>query len=313
MSEFVTAAIVPEVLAAFNPSVSFYVSYRSADGDAALLHPGAKLTTAEAKAPLELSVDNIGNATNITSTTRYIVYMIGPDVPSRSTPTSRNVRHYLAGNFTISPQNSSLLATASLFTNSTVATNEYAAPAPSAGTISHRYIYLLYTQPPALNSKSFESLGFNASARAGFNLTAFRILAGLGPSIGGTFFETDTEANSTSRGLSTGTSTSPSSTRKVNNTSSAMKLGGGAGSAYELLITAGTAVMGAMLFWDFFELVCSDLCWSIWCSILGSALSGRWASSCAISIRYLSDEPRFLCFSLFDYMFLPSYGCHSTV
>ena len=96
---------------------------------------------------------------------------IGPDVPSRSNPTSRNVRHYLAGNLTLSSQNSSVLATASLLSNSSAATNEYAAPAPSAGTGSHRYVYLLYTQPAALNSKSFASLGFNASARTGFNVS----------------------------------------------------------------------------------------------------------------------------------------------
>lgn len=44
------------------------------------------------------------------------------------------------------------------------------APAPSAGTGSHRYVYLLYTQPKALNTKSFASLGFNTSARTGFNV-----------------------------------------------------------------------------------------------------------------------------------------------
>jgi len=75
-SGFASAAIVPEVLAAFNPSVAFYVSYQSADGDAALLHPGATLTTAEAKAPFEMSVENIMNVTNVTDSTRFIVYMV---------------------------------------------------------------------------------------------------------------------------------------------------------------------------------------------------------------------------------------------
>ncbi|KAG4443977.1 hypothetical protein IFR05_000524 [Cadophora sp. M221] len=251
-SEFVSAAIVPEVLAAFNPSVSFYVGYQSADGDAALLHPGAKLTTAEAKAPFEMSVENIRNATNITASTRYIVYMIGPDVPSRSSPTSRNVRHYLAGNLTVSSQNSPVLATASLLSNSSAATNEYAAPAPSPGTGSHRYVYLLYTQPTALNSKSFASLGFNVSARTGFNLTAFRSLAGLGPSIGGTLFEIDTDANSTSVDSPSGTATGTTSATNsgggnANNTSGAVRRGG-LGPVYELLVVTGTVALGAVLF-----------------------------------------------------------------
>lgn len=44
-ADFSTAQIVPEVLAAFNPSVAFYAGFASADGDAALLTPGMTLTT----------------------------------------------------------------------------------------------------------------------------------------------------------------------------------------------------------------------------------------------------------------------------
>jgi phosphatidylethanolamine-binding protein (PEBP) family uncharacterized protein len=95
---------------------------------------------------------------------------IGPDVPSRSNPTSRNVRHFLAGNLTLSSKKSSILPTAILLSNSSAATNEYAAPAPSPNTGSHRYVYLLYTQPPALNTKGITSLGFNVSNRVGFNV-----------------------------------------------------------------------------------------------------------------------------------------------
>ncbi|PVH77680.1 hypothetical protein DL98DRAFT_517264 [Cadophora sp. DSE1049] len=104
-------------------------------------------------------------------------FYIGPDVPSRSNLTSRNVRHYLVGNLTASSQNSSVLATASLLSNSSVATNEYDAPALSAGTGSHRYVYLLYTQPAALNSKLFASLEFNASDRTVFDVSISNLRA----------------------------------------------------------------------------------------------------------------------------------------
>jgi len=44
-ADFATAQIVPEVLAAFNPSVAFYATYKHEDdGDAALLVPGANLS-----------------------------------------------------------------------------------------------------------------------------------------------------------------------------------------------------------------------------------------------------------------------------
>ena len=74
---------------------------------------------------------------------------------------------------------------------------------------------------------------------------AFRALAGLGPAIGGTFFEIDTDANSTSDDPATGTGTASGST---NNTSGASSRAGGMGSAYELLIATGTAIVGAALF-----------------------------------------------------------------
>jgi phosphatidylethanolamine-binding protein len=75
-SSFTSAEIVPDVLAAFSPSLSFYAGYTSADGDGAMLMPGTVLTTAEAKAPFEMSVENIASTANVTSSTRFIVYMV---------------------------------------------------------------------------------------------------------------------------------------------------------------------------------------------------------------------------------------------
>jgi hypothetical protein len=75
-SEFTSSAIVPEVLATFNPSVEFYVGFNSDDGSKGLLTPGLNLSLTEAKAPFELSVANIANATNITSSSRFIVYLV---------------------------------------------------------------------------------------------------------------------------------------------------------------------------------------------------------------------------------------------
>lgn len=75
-SSFTGSGIVPDVLAAFSPSVVFYVGFKADDGNKALLEPGVNLKIAEAKAPFELSVENIGNATNVTSSSRFIVYMV---------------------------------------------------------------------------------------------------------------------------------------------------------------------------------------------------------------------------------------------
>lgn len=45
-SDFASAKIVPDVLPAFKPSVSFYAGYASTDGDDGLVMPGMNLTTA---------------------------------------------------------------------------------------------------------------------------------------------------------------------------------------------------------------------------------------------------------------------------
>lgn len=75
-SSFASAGIVPEVLAAFNPSVGFYVGFESSDGDGELMMPGMTIATAQAKAPFEMSVEGIENAANVTADTRFIVYMV---------------------------------------------------------------------------------------------------------------------------------------------------------------------------------------------------------------------------------------------
>ncbi|XMA20918.1 hypothetical protein WAI453_013709 [Rhynchosporium graminicola] len=79
--------------------------------------------------------------------------------------------------------------------------------------------------------------------------TAFHALAGLGPSIGGTFFEFDTDANLTN-GTSTGTApvTTSTSSGIMMNTSGAVRQAGYFGAVYELLIVTGPVSLGAGIF-----------------------------------------------------------------
>ncbi len=77
-NRFQQSGIVPEVIAALDPSVSFYATYQAADGHNELLVPGSSLSITEARQPLEFSVENLSNATNITATTRYLIYLVWP-------------------------------------------------------------------------------------------------------------------------------------------------------------------------------------------------------------------------------------------
>ncbi|KAK4120426.1 PEBP-like protein [Parathielavia appendiculata] len=199
-NQFVASGIVPEVVAALDPSVSFYASYKAGDDDHdELLVPGSSLSVSEATMPFEFSVENLNNATNITAQTRFLIYLLDADAPARSDPTARNLRHYLAGNYTQTGQHSTVLPTAQLlavpngqFRPLTPFTN----PNPSPGTGVHRFIYALYTQPARFNSAGFESVGMEAETQ-NWNLSRWRAQLGLGPAIGATFFTIDTSSNTT--------------------------------------------------------------------------------------------------------------------
>ncbi len=79
-NRFVASGIVPEVIAALDPAVSFYAGYKAEqDSHNELLVPGSRLTIAEATMPFEFSVENLNNATNITAQTRFLIYLVsGP-------------------------------------------------------------------------------------------------------------------------------------------------------------------------------------------------------------------------------------------
>jgi hypothetical protein len=77
-NQFVSSGIVPEVIAALDPSVSFYAGYKAGDdGHDELLVPGSSLSISEATMPFEFSVENLNNATNITAQTRFLIYLVG--------------------------------------------------------------------------------------------------------------------------------------------------------------------------------------------------------------------------------------------
>ncbi|KAJ0299130.1 hypothetical protein COL516b_009382 [Colletotrichum fioriniae] len=185
---FMEAGIVPDVMGSFDPMVSFYAGYKASDGDKALLMPGTKLKMKETKFPFEFSVENIMKARNVTRNSRFVLYMIGPDSPTRESPTERNMRHYLAGNFTLEQTKSEVLASAMIMKNSTPAFNDYMAPEPKAGSGMHRYVYLLYVQPEKLNKMGFDAMGVDKMNRKNFNISQFRKQAGLGRPIGATYF-----------------------------------------------------------------------------------------------------------------------------
>ncbi|KAL0933448.1 mitochondrial 54S ribosomal protein mL38 [Colletotrichum truncatum] len=233
---FMESGIVPEVMGSFDPMVSFYTGYMASDGDKVLMMPGAKLKMKEVKMPFEFSVENVINARNLTRNSRFIIHMIGPDSPSRENPTERNMRHYLAGNFTVEQTKSAVLSSAMIMTNSSPAFNEYMPPEPKSGSGMHRYVYLLYVQPERLNKMGFDMVGINQMNRKNFNLSSFRKMAGLDRPIGGTYFILSMAQSGSGSGSSGG-----------NNSNT-----GGNGHSAASIITAGSCVVFITLFTSMF-------------------------------------------------------------
>ncbi|KAK0650012.1 phosphatidylethanolamine-binding protein [Cercophora newfieldiana] len=241
-NRFQSSGIVPEVIAALDPSVSFYAGFRAAsDGHSELLVPGVSLTISEASLPIEFSVENLGNATGVTAQTRYLIYLLDADAPARDNPTARNLRHYLAGNYTLASNTSGVVASDILRTAQrlTVSPNRFfpftpfTAPNPQPNTGVHRFIYALYTQPSRFDNAGFQSVGMDPNT-ANWNLSAWRTQLGLGPAIGATFFTIDTGANGGQGASSNGA---------VNGTSAAQTT---SASLFTTGLTAAAALLGVM-------------------------------------------------------------------
>ncbi|KAG9078231.1 hypothetical protein FS749_009797 [Ceratobasidium sp. UAMH 11750] len=69
-----------------------------------------------------------------------------------------------------------------VLTNETAAVNDYMPPAPPVGSGPHRYVALLYAQPP-----DFDYSFLDVSDRRHFNVTEFSERSGLGTPLAGTF------------------------------------------------------------------------------------------------------------------------------
>ncbi|RYP32295.1 hypothetical protein DL767_005270 [Monosporascus sp. MG133] len=188
---FEEAGIVPEVIATLNPVVSFYATYTNQDGVDKLLTPGVTLIPSEAAFPKEFSVENVRYVPNITADSRFLIYILDADAPDRNYPTARNLRHYLGGNYTLTGE-PSILASAPTLVTDTDPFTPFIQPAPSSGTGTHRYIMALYAQPERFDNAGFESAGMNET-RENWNLTAWRTQLGLGPALGATFFQINTD------------------------------------------------------------------------------------------------------------------------
>ncbi|CAE6439401.1 unnamed protein product [Rhizoctonia solani] len=176
--KFYSEGIVPDVLPSFNPTSFIYLTYTGnlSDGTSSkVVLPGTDLVRNDTLVPPEISVQGLKGGP-------YVVAIVDPDAPSRASPTSAQIRHLLAANFTVSNTRSEYVHQSYVLKNSTAAVNDYRPPTPPVGSGPHRYVALLYSQP-----KNFDVSFLNVSDIRLFNISSFAARTGLGEPLAGTF------------------------------------------------------------------------------------------------------------------------------
>lgn len=137
---------------------------------------------------------------------RFVGVIVDPDAPSRTDPTRRSIRHYLAPDLTVG-ENSVYVGYSKLLSNATYGTpaaNDFRGPNPPIGSGPHRlypfsyrnirnrlltgrrYIFFLYSQPV-----DFDYSFLDLNDRASFNLSSFAERTGLEEPLAGTYFLTE--------------------------------------------------------------------------------------------------------------------------
>ncbi|CAE6420458.1 unnamed protein product [Rhizoctonia solani] len=175
---FYEAHIVPDLISEFEPTSLLYLTYKSDSfkhKDSGIVLPGKKFAKDVTSSPPEISFEGPGWPGP------YVFFLLDPDAPSHSNPKWSEVRHMFAGNLTIEGDSERVPGSVVLG-NSTEPVNDYMPPSPPPGSGFHRYVALLYAQPP-----DFDYSFLNTSDRFGFNITQFSKKSGLGTPIAGTF------------------------------------------------------------------------------------------------------------------------------
>ncbi|KAJ8518289.1 hypothetical protein ONZ45_g4627 [Pleurotus djamor] len=168
---FANANIPEDLSITFNPSTLLEVSLPQASGSPITLHAGVQLPRDSTAGPPSFSL--VGT----TSRGPFVIAAVDPDAPTPQTPTASQIRHFLGGNFFKTGLGNAIL-------NTTAAVSGFLQPTPPAGSPAHRYVFLVFNQPPGFDTQTIVTPSTSISL---FNISSFAEQVGLGAPIGGTF------------------------------------------------------------------------------------------------------------------------------
>ncbi|KAF9476608.1 PEBP-like protein [Pholiota conissans] len=173
-AHFSQSAIVPDLLASFNPSAFLSLNFPGV-GE---VKPG-QLFAKEQVSPTP-TVTVTPQDTSVSLTGNYTLAMVDADVVGSKLPEGQN-RHWLVNGVTI---NGSTVSN-----SSAVAITSYAGPWPAAGSGPHRYVVLLYSQPSTFKAPTaFSQPNMGVTP---FDFNGYVKDSGLGALVAGTYFDVE--------------------------------------------------------------------------------------------------------------------------
>lgn len=157
VSQFTTDGIIPDLIEAptlGTPKVKVNVAYGSKQ-----VNLGTYFTTAQTLLPPTLSFT--GEKNHNPQTTKYIYFLVDPDVPAPNTPvTQANFNHWTVSD-----------AQPFCVTNQSPKTIVDYEPLTPASNTQHRYTFLVYRQPPGFEVSTVQEAMLNV--RTPFDLNDF--------------------------------------------------------------------------------------------------------------------------------------------
>ncbi|KAF8522116.1 phosphatidylethanolamine-binding protein, partial [Hysterangium stoloniferum] len=170
-AHFQNAGIVPSLLRQFTPTALLSLSY---DG-VSVVQPGQNLTTDAVKPVPQLQITPLNSSVSVAG--RFTVAMVDAGIVGAD-ESKGQTRHWLSNGATISGNKI-------VFTNATNIT-DYTSPLPAKGSGAHRYVVLVYAQPPSFAPPVDLAVALPVGT---YDLNQYANSSGLGGIIAGTYYD----------------------------------------------------------------------------------------------------------------------------
>ncbi|KAI9509777.1 PEBP-like protein [Russula earlei] len=165
----------------FNPIVLLEVAFpQPGAAVSAPVSAGEQIPQNVTAGPPEWALHSNGLGSADTGFGPFVLAVADLDVPTPQAPSSSQYRHFLGGGFYLGKDGLDVTR----LVNNTPAISEFVQPNPPQGSDPHRYVFLVFKEPPSFSN---QTLVDSSTSRLSFNVSAFAIATGLGDPLGGTF------------------------------------------------------------------------------------------------------------------------------